>query len=178
MNARVMEPPAIHEFIFGDPALHARFSIAIEMLARIVIANPRPVRTAALAETLQQSPRSVRALLAMLNESGVLRRHDDDQEAWSCSSALNSITLADVFRCVSETHPRKRKGDAPPVDEERSTAQQSVDLLLMQATMSINQVVLQQLQSFDLGRLKAIGSASAFHTFASGRHRAYIAEPI
>lgn len=180
MNPRAMEPQTIPEFIFGDQQLHARFSIAIELLARIVIANPRPVTTAALSEALGQSPRTVRSLLGNLHQSGLLSQDDKTRDAWYCASPLGTITLADVFRSVAGAVPepaRRKKAEPQSADETRSAAQQSVDLLLMQATMAINQVVLQHLQAFDLGRLKALRSPGGLHPFHYPS-RSYIAEPV
>lgn len=180
MNARAVEPPAIHEFIFGDQQLHARFSLAIELLARIMTARQRSVTTAALAEAVGQSSRTVRAVLAGLRQSGLLSQDDSQKDAWVCSSSPGTITLADIFRCVASTTPepsRKKKCSSHAAEESRTTSQQSVDLLLMQATMGINQVVLQHLQAFDLGRLKAVGSASKPHRFDSSV-RSYITEPL
>lgn len=179
MNARAMDTPGIPEFIFGDQQLHARFSMAIELLARIVIANPRPVTTAALSESLGQSGRSVRTLLGSLHQSGLLSQDEKTRDAWYCASPLGTITLADVFCSVASgtAETSRRKKAEPVADETRSAAQQSVDLLLMQATMSINQVVLQHLQAFDLGRLKAVRASSGMHPFSHST-RSYIAEPV
>lgn len=180
MNAHGMEMPAIPEFIFGDQQLHARFSVAIELLARIVIANPRPLTTAALAEALGQSARTVRTLLGNLHQSGLLGQDEKSRESWYCASSPGAITLADVFRSVAGAVPessRRKKTEPQNADETRSAAQQSVDLLLMQATMAINQVVLQHLQAFDLGRLKAVGNAGRLHSFGHS-NRPTIAEPV
>ena len=179
MNARAMDPSAIHEFIFGDQQLHARFALAIEILARIVIANPRPVTTAALSESLGHPARTVRLLLSNLHQSGLVCQDGKARDAWFCSSALGTITLADIFRSVSVAtpEPRKKKCEPQSADESRTASQQGIDLLLMQATMAINQVVLQHLQAFDLGRLKAVGSSTSFHHFNSSV-RSYIAEPV
>ncbi|WP_420476138.1 Rrf2 family transcriptional regulator [Noviherbaspirillum sp. ST9] len=178
MNARAMETPGIPEFLFGDQQLHARFSMAIELLARIVIANPKAVTTTALAESLGQSARAVRILLGNLSQSGLLSRDEKTRDAWYCASPLGTITLADVFRSVAgAAEESRRKKTEPAADEARSAAQQSVDLLLMQATMSINQVVLQHLQAFDLGRLKAVRASGGLHPFTYST-RTYIAEPV
>ena len=168
MNARAMETPGIPEFIFGDRQLHARFSMAIDILARMVIANPRPVTTAALAESLGQSARPVRALLGSLHQSGLLARDEKSRDAWYCASPPGAITLADVFRSVAggEAESARRKKAEPTADEARSAAQQGIDLLLMQATMSLNQVVLQHLQAFDLARLTAVRASSGPHAFS------------
>ena len=181
MNTTEMESLSIPAFILGDQMLHERFSMAIEMLARIVVANPRPVTTATLAEALGQPTRTVRGLLSSLQQSGLLSQDEKSRDAWLCSSSLGMITLADIFRSVSGAMPeasgRKKKCDVPVSDDSRSVAQQGVDLLLMQATMAINQVVLQRLQTFDLGRLKAIGSSHSFGAY-NASVRAYTPEPI
>jgi len=179
MNARAVAPSAVHEFIFGDQQLHARFAMAIELLARIMSANPRPIRTADLCESLGQPARTVRLLLSNLHQSGLLCQDEKARDTWYCASALGAVTLADVFRSVAGATPdqRKKKFEQQGTEEARSASQQSVDLLLMQATMAINQVVLQHLQAFDLGRLKAVGSTTSFHQFNSSV-RSYIAEPV
>jgi DNA-binding IscR family transcriptional regulator len=178
MNAVAIEPSAIGEFVFGDQSLHARFSTAIELLAAIVMAYPRPVSTAALAESLGESTRAVRVLLGCLQRSGLIFQDEKTRDTWKCPATPGEVTLADVFRSVASewTPPRRKKVDGLP-EEPKSAAQQSIDLLLMQATMAINQVVLQHLQSFDLGRLKAIGSSVCFHPFSSSV-RSFVAEPI
>ena len=177
----VKATPVLDEFIFGDQLLHARFSMAIELLAHIVIANPEAVTTVALSGALGQPQRVVRSLLASLNRSGLVYQDEKKRDAWYCPSSLNTITLAHIFRSVSETtldsaSSRKKKPEQQGLDTERAAARQSIDLLLMQATMAINQVVLQHLQSFDLGRLKALASSSALPAF-SASVRAYTPEP-
>ena len=177
MNAVAMEPSAIGEFVFGDQSLHARFSMAIDLLARLVMAYPRAVSTSALAESLGESSRTVRALLACLHRSGLVLQDEKTRDTWNCPALPGEVTLADVFRSVASewTPPRRKKGEGVS-EEPKSAAQQSVDLLLMQATMAINQVVLQHLQSFDLGRLKAVGSPVCFRSF-NPSVRSYVAEP-
>ncbi len=181
MNPSVMDPPAMNEFILGDQQLHARFSMAIEILARSVIVNPRPLTTAFLSQALGQSSRTVHVLLSSLHQSGLLRQDESDKNAWYCSSMPGAITLADIFRCVSspasESASLQRKRTVPEADAPRNPAQQNVDLLLMQATMEINQMVLQHLQAFDLGRLKAITS-SGFRHGPDSSARSYIPEPV
>jgi DNA-binding IscR family transcriptional regulator len=177
MNAVAMEPAAIGEFVFGDQSLHARFSMAIELLARVVMAYPRAVTTSALAEAIGESTRVVRALLGCLQRSDLVCQDAALRDAWSCPAAPGELTLADVFRSIAaEWTPPRRKKEEGGKGEPKSAAQQGVDLLLMQATMAINQVVLQHLQSFDLGRLKAVGSSVGFRAF-NPSIRSYVAEP-
>jgi DNA-binding IscR family transcriptional regulator len=183
MNATPLEQSdsSIDEFIFGDQQLHLRFSTAIELLARMVVANPRAVSASALAETLGQPVRMVRTVLDNLGKSGLVRQDDKVKDGWCCTSALTNITLADIFRAVASIPvpapgALKRKGEPVATVADRSASQQSVDLLLMQATMAINQVVLQHLQQFDLGRLRALTSAAAFRPPHAAIH-SWVAEP-
>jgi DNA-binding IclR family transcriptional regulator len=82
MNAVAVEQVTADEFIFGDHQLHARFFTAIELLAQIVIATPRPVSAAVLAEALGQPLRVVRALLQSLGRSELVRPDAKTQDAW------------------------------------------------------------------------------------------------
>ena len=181
MNAVVMEHAAADEFIFGDQLLHARFFTAIELLAQLVIATPRSVSAASLAETLGQPLRVVRSLLLSLGKFELVCQDEKHKDSWFCAGSLGSITLADIYRCVSlsmvdSVATRKKKDDLAALVPSRTTTQQSVDLLLMQATMAVNQVVLQHLQQFDLGRLRAVASAAPFRAMTS-RVGTYRAEP-
>lgn len=177
MNARAMEP-AMQEFILGDLLLHTRFSMAIELLARLVLASPRSLTAAQLAQTSGHSPRAVRALLASLHESGLVVVDGKLKDGWSCACTSGNFTLADVFLCVSTAHSEpastRKRNDADGASP--STTQAGVELLLMQATMAINQLVLQHLQSFDLSCLKAMSHGSCWHAGMSAA-RGYEAEP-
>jgi len=169
---------AVPEFILGDRQLHARFSLALELLARVVLAPSSTMTTASLAEAVGQSPRAIRGVLAALQQGGLLRQDGAIGEAWMCLSNPGVITLADVFRSVAaaETASARKKADAQPNEDMRASGQPGVDLLLMQATVAINQLVLQHLQAFDLGRLKAVGSSGGFQPFPLSS-RPYVAEP-
>lgn len=181
MSAVAMDQPSSGEFIFGDQQLHVRFFTAIELLAQIVISTPRPVSEIALCEALGKPMRVVRALLHSLCKSGLVSQDEKAKDAWYCAGTLGAITLADIFRCVSSATVesaalRKRKSDITLSVASRTTTQQSVDLLLMQATMAVNQVVLRHLQQFDLGRLRAVASAVPFRGL-NARLGAYSPEP-
>lgn len=178
MNARAMEP-VLQEFILGDLLLHTRFSMAIELLARLVLASPRSMTSAQLGEACGQSPRTVRTLLTSLRQSGLVVIDGKLKDAWSCPCAPETFTLADVFLSVSaakpEPTPAKKRNDAEGGSS--TVAHAGVELLLMQATMAVNQLVLQHLQSFDLSRLKAMSHASGWHAGLSAA-RSCKAEPV
>ncbi|RJF97737.1 hypothetical protein [Noviherbaspirillum saxi] len=178
MNTEMAERPAIQEFLFGDALLHTRFSCAIDLLGRLIMANPGALTAAALAEASGQPVRNVRSLLANLQAFGLVHPDTRQKDAWYCSVNSGSLTLADVFRSVAAVKP---ESSAPrklaSQDAAHAAARIGVDLLLMQATMAINQVVLQHLQSFDLGKLKAVSTRDTYRVPAS-RTRAYVAEPL
>jgi DNA-binding IscR family transcriptional regulator len=170
-----MEPLSI-ECIFGDPALHARFSIAIDLMARLVMAGPEPLTGAMLAAGMGQPARVVRAVLSSLRAGGLVYAHPSARDVWACAPHVESLTLADVFRSIADAGTPAAPPEAD-ADDARRASRLGVNLLLMQATMAINQVVQQHLQTFDLGRLRALGSAAGFPPFAGARrHRPRLAE--
>lgn len=172
MSAEAVERAAIPEFIFGDQLLHLRFAMAIELIANVVLAYPRNITTARLAEVLGQPARTLAPILRGLHRAGLVEQADTD--AWYCDTALSRITLADVFCSVAEAPAAAQKRKAEPDGDSRSGAQQSVDLLLMQATMAINQVVFQRLQGFDLERLRALSGSGALESvYARTRLRSH-----
>jgi hypothetical protein len=176
------QPSSVQEFLFGDALLHTRFSMAIDVLARLVMAHPRSMTTAALAEASGQTARSVRTLLGNMQLCGLVHPDDKVRDAWNCPAAPGKVTLADVFRSVSIARadaPSTKKAEGPKdsSDDIHSSTRAGVDLLLMQATMAINQVVLQHLQSFDLGKLKAVSAGSSFRMLMA-KSCDYIPEPV
>lgn len=163
------ERRAAAEFIFGDQLLHVRFFTAIELLAQVMKAAPGAVASATLAENVGQPKRWIRTLLRSLSEHGLIAEDEKSKESWRCPGRLNAVTLADIFNCMSAVATesdvlRKAVCETAMISPLPSTTRQSVDLLLMQATMTVNQVVLQQLQQFDLGRLMAVASGHRFGT--------------
>ena len=162
-----MESSATEQYILGDPQLHARFALAIELLTSIVVVSPRPQTTAMMAAESGQPPSMVRNLLEELAKSGMIYCDSKTQDGWCCSGGLNDITLADVFRCIASMALQSSASGKQEVTHNKSgrartKVQRSGDLLLMQATMAINQVVLQHLRAFDLSRLKTLASVNPF----------------
>ncbi|MFZ6646456.1 hypothetical protein ACO0LO_12105 [Undibacterium sp. TJN25] len=181
--------------IFADPSLNMRFYTAIELLAQIVMVMPRTATAAALAQTTGRTPRLVRSILSTLSKEGLVSRDAKEKDAWHCRGCNGVITLADVYRCFSLAEEKAiakaaqkavEKADAKAEAEgdiddavkpkSRSSSQQSVDLLMMQVKMTVNRAVLQQLEQFDLGRLRGLASTTSFRSY-NARPRGYIPEP-
>lgn len=173
------------QFILGDPQLHSRFSMAIALIVHTMVAYPRTVTTHALAVAVSQTPRRVRAVMQHLHQTGLVERIGDTNhsgspdraerakdrvDAWIGRNGSPSITLADVFRSVrpatdgadarskasSNAQPKRRLRVRSSVTERVADG---VSLLLMQAAMDLDRIVLQQLQSFDLERLRCLQHA-------------------
>ncbi|MDO8651155.1 MAG: hypothetical protein Q7R66_03075 [Undibacterium sp.] len=177
--------------IFSDPSLNMRFYTAIELLAQIVMVMPRTANIAAMVQATGKTPRLVRSILVTLSKDGLVARDDKEKDAWHCRSCNGIITLADIYRCFCLAEERAVVAiDVAPETEKiavdhtdhavrsksRSFSQNSVDLLMMQVKMTVNRAVLQQLEQFDLGRLRGLAPASHFRSH-NARPRGYIPEP-
>ncbi|MBK1889884.1 hypothetical protein Undi14_07525 [Undibacterium sp. 14-3-2] len=169
--------------IFADANLNTRFYTAIELLAQIMMEMPRATNISSLVETTGKSPRLIRSILSTLSQNGLVGRDSKEKDAWHCRDCSSIFTLADVYRCFVEAEERALKGasnDCSLVGDEprsgRNSSQQSVDLLLIQVRMTVNRAVLEQLEQFDLGRLRGLAATNSFRSHYA-RPRDYIPEP-
>ncbi|MFZ6872577.1 hypothetical protein ACO0LF_10955 [Undibacterium sp. Di27W] len=174
--------------VFSDANLNARFYTAIELLAQIMMVMPRTASITTLAQATGKTPRLIRSILAVLSKDALVSRDSKEKDAWHCRDCNGIITLADVYRSFvnAEERAAAKAIEKAAEDEEaevpqerraaRTSSQQSVDLLMMQVKMTLNRAVLQQLEQFDLGRLRGLASNSAFRR-QHARPRGYIPEP-
>jgi hypothetical protein len=182
--------------IFADPSLNMRFYTAIELLAQIVMVMPRTANIASLVQATGKTPRLIRSILVTLSKDGLVARDAKEKDAWHCRGCNGIITLADIYRCfcLAEERALAKAAAAAELaaalasanDSEleaspqltakiRSASQNSVDLLMMQVKMTVNRAVLQQLEQFDLSRLRGLASVSSFRSH-NARPRAYMPE--
>lgn len=143
----------IDDYILGNGALHARFCANTEILAKVVSAAPRPVTVRQMAQGGERSLAELEALCASLARAGLLRRHDSERDSWVLARRAGDATLEDVFRSVLEDQPGTRRVAARHIGAD--PVQPEVALLVMQATMAINQIVFRHLRQFPLDRLKS-----------------------
>ncbi|MBC3917741.1 hypothetical protein H8L32_09680 [Undibacterium sp. CY18W] len=184
--------------VFSDANLNARFYTAIELLAQIMMVMPRTANITTLAQATGKTPRLIRSILATLNKDDLVSRDAKEKDAWHCRDCNGIITLADVYRCFvmaeekaaakaiekqaqDQTKAQAQQAQETEMQHERritrTSSQQSVDLLMMQVKMTLNRAVLQQLEQFDLGRLRGLASNSSFRR-QHARPRGYIPEPF
>lgn len=147
------------DFILGNASLHLQLSTALAVMTQLICNASRPPTAQQLSESMDMSLRYLRKMLRTLTAGGLLKPHEKNSDTWVCTRPPHTISLADIYFClISE----KEESTAPFIAVQSDVATSTSDLLMMQATMSINQIVLQHLQQFDLGRLKVAESAMLF----------------
>lgn len=138
----------------GDGAFYNRLCLATEVLGRFVSCAPKSLDIGQLASATRGTPREVGRLCRLLCEDGLLVREPGRRGAWRLACDPSTVTLEDAFRCMMAQPSR---GKAPSVGNEENAAdsvESEVDVLVMQATMTVNQSVLQLLRRFSLDRLR------------------------
>lgn len=149
------------EFILGNASLHLQLSTALSVMTQIICNASHPPTAQQLSESMELSIRYLRKLLRTLSVGGLLKPHERHADCWTCTQPPHTISLADIYHCLTSANEESAPFVAAPQTDAMTS---SAELLMMQATMSINQLVLQHLQQFDLGRLKVAESAMLFTT--------------
>lgn len=148
------------EYLLGNSSLHLQLSTALAVMTHLICNVSRPPSAQQMSESMELSSRHLRKLMRTLSAGGLLQPHATRSDTWICPHPPHSISLADIYQCLTRGDDDSTAPFIPPpqVDAVGSSA----DLLMMQATMAINQIVMQQMQRFDLGRLKAAENAMLF----------------
>jgi DNA-binding IscR family transcriptional regulator len=147
------------EFMLGNPELHLQLATALSVMTQLICNASNPPSAQQLSDSLEVSVRHLRKMLRTLTNGGLLKPHDRHPDTWTCTRPPHTISLADIYHCLVDKEETTTPYVQPPQADASVAAS---ELLMMQATMSINQVVFQQLQQFDLGRLKIAESAMMF----------------
>lgn len=152
----------VNQYLLGDSALHARLCLLTEVLGKFVSGAPRAIGIAQLEKDTGRTVRELQKLCAMLCREGLLQPHPHQAQHWMLACEASLVTLEDAFRCVlAEQAARERSSKAKAMPDAADTSRREVDLLVMQATMGIEQSVFQHLRQFSLDRLK-VGAAGMF----------------
>ncbi|HCN88098.1 MAG TPA: hypothetical protein DIT28_02840 [Oxalobacteraceae bacterium] len=150
----------VDDYILGNGALHDRFRITTEILGALVSSAPRPVSIAQLESYTGRPAKELVKLCGALWRAMLMRPEAKSRNLWALNCEPSSVTLEDVFRCVIATQPSRAKTvEAPPPIVNTDRNHHDVDLLVMQATMAINQSVFKHLRQFSLDRLKISAAA-------------------
>ncbi|HYD96944.1 MAG TPA: Rrf2 family transcriptional regulator [Noviherbaspirillum sp.] len=148
------------EFILGNATLHLQLSTALAVMTQLVCNASCPPTAQQLSDSLNVSLRYLRKLLRALAAGGLLEPHPRRADTWICTRPPHTVSLADIYHSLAVEDKDTPAPFIPVAQPDASTS--TAELLMMQATMAINQVVLQHLQRFDLGRLKIAESAQLY----------------
>lgn len=141
----------MNKYILGNVSVHERFRTMADILGKLASSAPNPVSIAQLEQHTGRPAAELLKLCHSLRRATLLLPHDTMPATWQLACAPNTVTLEDVFRCIStDTAPRCKQDYKP---DENDYVHQQLDLLLMQASMSINQSISKNLRQFSLDRL-------------------------
>lgn len=141
-------------YLLGDALLHNRLSITAGILGELVLRAPRSVSLAGLEEAIGYPARELERICQHMWRSGLLQPDPEIAGNWMLAGSASDITLEDVFRSVLSASSAQHKLSMPLL------LAPDVDLLLMQATVNVNQNVFNHLRGFTLDRLKVRASGS------------------
>lgn len=147
--------PASDDFLFADFLMDQKFRVTTEILELFVNSPSQNLSTALIAEQTGQTTREVTQICKKLQLTGLVQPVGNSSKAWKLMGDPGSITLEDVYRGMI-AKPFVAQETNPEVERSRS-----VDLLIMQATMEVNQSIFKHLRQFSLGRPKNSHFASA-----------------
>ena len=136
---------ASDEFLFADVLMDQKFRTTTEILEQFVSNPSQELSTARLAETTGHTAREINQICKKLQLVGLIEAQPA-AKAWKLVCDPNTITLEDVYRgMIAGT-------EALPIQQGTADPARSVDLLIMQATMEVNQSIFRHLRQFSLRR--------------------------
>ena len=144
---------SIKNHIFGNSVWHARFHSTTEILAALVLSAPNAVDMAQLQSTIRYFYCEVKEICSSLERIGLVRQDPETAGKWSLACDPCMVTLEDVFLCLlteEQGHSPSSAVVAPGHD-----GSSDIDLLVMQAMITINESIRGHLRRFSLDRLKA-----------------------
>jgi DNA-binding IscR family transcriptional regulator len=148
----------VDDYILGNGVLHDRFRVTTEILSALVSCAPRSLSMAQLQSYTGRPTRELTKLCGALWRSTLTQPDANARGNWMLACAPSTVTLEDVFRCVIADQPQMPKPTIVKPDEDNQR-HHDIDLLVMQATMAINQSVFRHLRQFSLDRLKVSSAA-------------------
>jgi DNA-binding IscR family transcriptional regulator len=141
-------------YLFSDVLMDQRFRITTEILEQFVSNPSQDLSTARLVEHTGHTAREVNQVCRKLQLAGLVKPSKPSSKAWMLICDPSTITLEDVYRGVIAEKVALQEQEQAQEHEFAADADRSrsVDLLIMQATMEVNQSILKHLRQFSLGR--------------------------
>lgn len=152
---------ALDDYIFGNSRLHAQLAIATKILALLAAGAPQRVTLEAMQSATRRPAMELRKICRGFHQAGFVTAPKDSHDAWVLDCDLGSVTLEDVYLAISASSGSSKKSAAGAAEAAASPQQNNLDLILMQATMSINQSLFRLLRQFRLDRLQIATTAGA-----------------
>jgi DNA-binding IscR family transcriptional regulator len=162
----------LDDYIFGNSTLHAQLATSMKILAMLAAKAPKCVTLEAIQDATRHSAQEIRKICASFNHAGFATTPKELHDAWKLDCDLGSVTLEDVYLATMATFGSGNQSGAATTaaTAEPSQQQTNLDLILMQATMTINQSLFRLLRQFTLDRLNisittgAINSSKSYST--------------
>lgn len=139
---------ASEDFLFADVLMDQKFRVTTEILEQFVSNPSQELSATRLAAHIGRTVREVNQVCKKLQLIGLVEPVKPAAKGWKLACDPNTITLEDVYRGVIANADA---APAPDADRAMDPAR-SVDLLIMQATMEVNQSIFRHLRQFSLGR--------------------------
>ena len=152
---------ALDDYIFGNSRLHAQLAIATKILALLAANAPQCVTLEAMQSATRRSAMELRKICKGFNRAGFVTTPEQPHDAWMLHCDLGTVTLEDVYLAITAGSGSSKKSVTGAAEPAASPQQNNLDLILMQATMSINQSLFRLLRQFRLDRLQIATAAGA-----------------
>lgn len=148
------------ERILDKGSCYARFRIAIRVAQEVLASAPAAVGADKLESTAGCSAWLLGRVCANLEHTGILERVTGANEAWLPGPLAADVTLADIL-CSQIGDRADRQDKAAQVRTVTHAGQHDMEAFVLQATININQTVIEQLRKFSLR--KAVVNSPAEH---------------
>lgn len=156
---------SLDDYILGNSKLHAQLVTATRILAMLAASAPQCVTLATMQRDSGGSARELRKICEDFNHAGYTSTPKKMRDAWMLHCDLSSVTLADVYLAAIASPGKQSGAGATGATAQASRQQNNLDLILMQATMTINQSLFRLLRQFTLDRLNVAATTVAESQF-------------
>lgn len=144
------------EFLFPDFLMTQKFRVTTEILEQFVTNSSQDLEIAHLVEHTGRPVREVTQICRKLQLAGLVQPTRHSSKVWMLVCDPCTITLEDVYRGMIAHSEPARRSTTFDLDHTRS-----VDLLIMQATMEVNQSIFKHLRRFSLGHPRSTHSSNS-----------------
>ena len=161
---------SLDAYILGNSTLHTQLAVATRILALLAASAPQCVTLATLHSATRRSALELRKICKGFNHAGFVTTPKAMHDAWTLHCDLATVTLEDVYLALLAGAGHGKKTATTDAAAEASPQQNNLDLILMQAAMTINQSLFKLLRQFTLDRLQigaTAGAASPSHAYST-----------